>query len=109
MNVIVQSKTMVITEAIRNFAIRQTRKLLRRGQKIGNVFVFLETVKRKKNDEFAAIAKFYVDLPGRNIVVQEKAKDIYLAMHDAAAATLRQIGRSKEKRTTLKKLRLSPL
>jgi ribosomal subunit interface protein len=98
MNVIVQSKTLVVTEAIRSFATQQAHRLLRKGRKIGQVTVFLELIKRKKNDMSAATAKFYVDLPGKNIFVQERASDLYLAISQASKRVTRRIGKVKEKR-----------
>ena len=98
MNVIVHSKTMVITEALRSFATRQAQRLKNRGQRIANVIVFLEFIQRKKNDARAATAKFLIDLPGKNIVVQERAKDLYFAIHRAALSANRQVRKVKERR-----------
>lgn len=100
MNVIVQSKTLVVTEAIRNFVVQHTRKFNRRGQKISHVTVFLEMISRKKNDAQSATAKFLIDLPGRNIVVQEKAQDLYLAISQAAKGAVRQMAKTKERRNS---------
>jgi ribosomal subunit interface protein len=98
MNVIVQSKTMVITEAMRAFVLRQARKLFQRRQRITQVVVFLENVRRKKNDTTAATAKFFIDIPGKNLVVQERAHDVYLAISNAAKATMRRLRKTKERR-----------
>ena len=98
MNVIVQSKTLVITEALRSFAEQQAEKLRRRGQKISQVTVFLEQVARKKNDVQAATAKFLIELPGKQVVVQHKAHDLYLAISEAAGRATRQVRRFREKR-----------
>jgi ribosomal subunit interface protein len=98
MNVIVHSKTMVITEAIRSFVVRQSRKLIQRGRKVGQVVVFLENIQRKKNDVTSATAKFLIDLPGKNVVVQERAQDLYLAINNAAHRAGRQLGKVKERR-----------
>jgi ribosomal subunit interface protein len=99
MNVIVQSKTLVITEAIRSFVTQQTHRLIRKGRKIGQITVFLELIKRKKNDMSAATAKFYVDLPGKNIFVQERATDLYLAISQASRGVARRIGKVKNRRS----------
>ncbi len=107
MNVIVQSKTMVVTQAIRNFVVQHTRKLFRRGQNIGNITVFLENIKHKKNDMQAASAKILVDLPGKNIMVQERAKDLYLAINQASKSTMRKMRKMKEKRQTSRERMLS--
>ncbi len=110
MNVIVQSKTMVITEAMRSFALRQANKFLRRGRKIVNITVFLELIKKKKNDTHAATAKFLIGIPGKNIVVQERARDVYEAITQAARSSVRQLGKFKEKRVRRgMKLRMLPV
>ena len=98
MNVIVQSKTMVVTEALRSFVVRQARKLDRRRQRISSVIVFLEAVKRKKNDVSATTARFLISVPGKTIVVQERAQDLYLAISQAARGAIRQVGKAKERR-----------
>ncbi len=98
MNVIVQSKTMVITDAIRNFVTRQSEKLTHRSQRIGHVTFFLEMIQRKKNDVQAASAKVLVHMPGKDIVVQEHAKDLYIAIAEAARAAARQVRKMKERR-----------
>lgn len=100
MNVIVQSKTMVVTEALRGAATRLAKKFSRRRQKINTINVFIETVAKKKNDMTSATAKFAVDLPGKNVVVQERAKDAYVALSEAAHAVMRQLGKTKERRIT---------
>jgi putative sigma-54 modulation protein len=100
MNVIVQSKTLKITEAIRAFVEHEAEKLRRRGQKISQVTVFLEQVARKKNDVGAATAKFLVELPGRQVLVQHKAHDLYLAISEAAGRATLQVRRFRERRVS---------
>jgi ribosomal subunit interface protein len=108
MNVIVQSKTMTITQALQDFATKQARKFGKSGRNIGQVVVFLESVRRKKNDMQAATAKFFIDIPGKNIVVQERAKDIYQAINDAANNAVRQLHRAKE-RKLVRRLKFQPV
>jgi ribosomal subunit interface protein len=98
MNVIVQSKTLVVTEAIRSFVRRQLRRLNHRGAKIAKVTVFLENVKKKKNDVHSASAKILIDLPGKNILVQERAQDLYFAIGEAARAATRRLSDIKGRR-----------
>jgi len=98
MNVIVQSKTLVVTAAIRSFVRRQVMRLNRRGEKISQVTVFLENVSKKKNDLRSASAKILIDLPGKNIIVQEKAKDVYFAISEAARAATLQMSKVKARR-----------
>jgi ribosomal subunit interface protein len=114
MNVIVQSKTIVVTQAIRSFAIQQARKLQKHRPNISQVTVFLEIVKKKKNDVQAATAKFALEVPGKRIVVQERAKDLYTAISDASRGTARQLQKVKERHEAAhlihgKKLRIAYL
>jgi len=97
MNIIVQSKTMVITEALRRFVTEHAQKIGERTHKISTITVFLESIKKKKNDGHAQIAKFLVKIPGKNIVVQEKAKDLYFAINRAARVTLYKMDQVKAK------------
>ena len=98
MNIIVQSKTFIVTEAIRAFVSRQLGRMFRQCGRISRVMVFLEHVPKKKNDLSATTAKIYVDLPGKNIVAQEKAQDLYLAIHEAAHSAARQLRKLRERR-----------
>lgn len=100
MRVIVQSKTLPVTSAIRRFAQRQAEKIEKFSGKITSVFVYLEKVKGKDNDPFAASVKYHVHLPGRDVVVRRKATDLYLAMVAAAQRAGRQVRKIKEKRMT---------
>jgi ribosomal subunit interface protein len=97
MNVIVQSKTLVVTEAIRSFVRRQVLRLNNRGAQISQVTVFLENVAKKKNDIQSASAKILIDLPGKNIVVQERAKDLYFAISEAARTATNQVSRMRKR------------
>lgn len=98
MNVIVQSKTIPVTAAIRRVATMQAERLQKHSKKILQICVFLETVKRRKNEVTAAMAKFLIRMPGKEVIVQEHAVDLYQAIHDAANAALREINDFKERR-----------
>jgi ribosomal subunit interface protein len=108
MNIIVQSKTIALTDALRDFATAQAKKLVKNGHKVGNVMVFLDLVKRRKNDVQSATAKFLVQLPGKSIVVQEHARDMYGAVSSAAQSTLRQLRKTKERRIQ-RRFRVQPV
>lgn len=97
MNVIVQSKTMEVTEAIREFAETHAQKLLEHDPKVAQVTIYLEHNKKKKNDEFGSSAKFLVDEPGKKVLVEEHAKDLYTAIADAARATSLKLSKLKKK------------
>jgi len=99
MHVIVQSKTFAVTEALRAFVEKYVSRLFRRQTKVTQITVYLECVPKKKNDVFATSAKIYIDLPGKNIIVQEKAEDLYLAIMQAAHSAARKMRKVKERRT----------
>lgn len=98
MNVIVQSKTLVVTAAIQSFVHRQVMRLIRHDKQIDRVTVFLENVAKKKNDLHSATARILIDLPGKNILVQEQAKNLYLAINEATRAAAQQVSKMKERR-----------
>lgn len=100
MRVIVQSKTLPVTSAIRRFAQRQAEKISKFSSRITAIFVYLEKVKGKDNDPFAASVRYHVLLPGHDVVVRRKATDLYLAMVEAASRAGRQVRKLKEKRLT---------
>jgi len=99
MNIIVQSKTFAVTEALRAFVEKHLTRLFRRKVGISQVTVYLEVVPRRKNDLSSTTAKIYIDLPGKNIVVLEKAEDLYLAITQAAHGAARQLRKIKQRRT----------
>lgn len=99
MNIIVQSKTFAVTEALRAFVEKHITRLFRKKSRISQVIVYLESIPKKKNDLFSTCAKIYIDMPGKNIVVQEKAADLYLAIAEAAHSAARQLRKFKERRT----------
>jgi ribosomal subunit interface protein len=61
------------------------------------VRVYLENIARKKSDPNAAQAKVEIDLPGNNIVVQEKSFDPYQAITKAIKTGERKLRKKKEK------------
>lgn len=103
MDVIVTSKTLQITQALKAAAIRQARKLLRFGHRILRVRVSLEAVAKKKRNFQAAIVQYQVELPGRDVIVRRQAKDMYEALVDAASSAARQVRKVKERRMTFKR------
>lgn len=91
----VQSKTITVTNAIRNFVTQQTQRIWKHGGSVARVTVFLDLVKRKKNDSHAASAKVLVDLPGKNVVVEERSKNLYQAISSALKVATRKLGENK--------------
>lgn len=103
MDVIVTSKTLYVTQALRAMATRQAQKLYRLGKRILRVRVSLEAVVRKKNDTQATVVQYHVELPGKDVVVRRKARDMYEALVDAASSAARQVRKAKEKQVSFKK------
>ena len=50
MNVIVQSKTLEVTDALRAFCEKQAQKVNRFARRFSSVTIYIENIKRKKND-----------------------------------------------------------
>lgn len=103
MVVIVTSKTLHVTQALREMAERQAQKLYRLGKQIIRVRVSLEAVAKKKNDIHSTIVQYHVELPGKDVVVKRRARDMYEALVDAASSASRQVRKMKEKRMTFKR------
>lgn len=98
MKIIVQSKTLKVTQALRTFVERQVAKIISRGQKITKVTVMLEKVARKKSDQDATAAKVCIKVPGKTLTVQRHAHDLYQAINEAVDRSDRVLRKMKEKR-----------
>lgn len=98
MQVIVQSKTVEVTEALRGFIHKQLSRLLKNSERITTTTVFLETVKRKKNDTTAMRVKICIDLPSAPFCVEREGTDLYQVVVDAAHRAQRYVRKKKEKR-----------
>lgn len=96
----VSSKHMDVTPAIRAFATKQAGKLAKLSKKIIGARIFLETVPKKHNDPQANTVTYEVDVPGKNVVVQARAKDLYQAIVEATNSATRQVRKVFEKRRT---------
>lgn len=103
MDVIITSKTLHVTQALRAAAVRQAEKLFRFGKKVMKVRVSLELVTRKKGNSQTAVVQYQVELPGKLIVVRRKAHDMYEALVDAASSAARQVRKVKEKQLFFKR------
>jgi len=103
MDVIVTSKTLQITQALKAAAVRQATKLFRFGHRILRVRVSLEAVAKKKSNITAAVVQYRVELPGRDVIVRRQAQDMYEALVDAASSAARQVRKVKERRMTFKR------
>lgn len=99
MSILIQSKTLSITEALRAYIEQQVPKLLRRSNRIQTVSVFLETIgKRKKHDPSAMIARIKLSVPGRDVVVEKRAANLYHAITEVTLSAARQLEKVKARR-----------
>jgi len=103
MNVTVQSKTLEVTDALRAFCEKQAQKVNRFGRRISSVNIYIENIKRKKNDPSSASVQYSVKLPGSVVVVKRTAADMYEAVVSATNGIMRQVRKCKEKRITKKR------
>lgn len=97
MNVLVHSKTLQITEGIREYVVKQVRKIGKFSRKVTAINVFLEVSKNKAGVEQEAVAKIQVMIPGKDVLTKSKAHDLYLAIHNAMADAGRGLCKRKEK------------
>lgn len=100
MTVLVESKNIEVTQALRDHIIKHAQKLSKIGKNILGVRVFLETVAKKNNDPHANKVTFSVLVPGKDIVVRKQAVDMYVAVVEAAHAAVRYVRKAAERRMT---------
>lgn len=98
MRVLVASKTLEITQALREFAYEQTQKLDKLNQRISQIKIFLDQQARKTKRSRNALVKLVISLPGKTVVIRHKAHDMYEALVEATDKTVRQVRKLKEKR-----------
>jgi ribosomal subunit interface protein len=110
MKILVQAKNMKVTQGIQSFVNDKVVGTIGKlGEKVMAVKIFVENIARKKNDTTASEAKVQIQVPGKDIIVEQKSHDLYQAIGDAVEAGARQLRKSKEKRyTKIKRNRKSP-
>ena len=97
-NVIVHSKTIKLTGAIREFCQDQVSKLFGKGSRISQITFLLEDISRKKNHKRRATAKVKIAIPGKDVVIKRQAHDLYKAIVDVTSRASRKLRKTKEKR-----------
>ncbi len=100
MQVIVESKNLTVTEALRLHILRQAKKIERLKKPITAVRVYLENIKKKTNDPKANGVTFHIEMAGSDITVHKTAVDMYEAIVQAAESAARSIRKEAEKRIT---------
>lgn len=103
MTVLVQAKSIPVTQALRLFVQGQAAKIAKFSGKISQITVYLEQIgKRKTNDPTATMVKYHVKLAGKDVIVTRKSKDMYDAIVDATDRAVRQVRKLKEKQKALR-------
>ncbi len=100
MTVIVHSKTLKVTQAIRSAVLHHAQRLLKRFPRVSQINVFLEKAARKKNDSYASQAEFLVKSPGKDVVVKKTAVDLYKAIHDSAHTAILSLQKLQDRRSS---------
>lgn len=100
MTVIVESKQLKVTDALRDFAQSQAEKLFKLQKGITKVRIHLETIAKKSNDPLANSVVYKVEVPGKDIVVRKKAVDMYEAIVSATDAAVRKLRKRYERKVS---------
>lgn len=101
MQVIVESKNLTVTEALRLHILKQSKKIERLKKPITSVRVYLENIAKKSNDPKANGVTFHIEMPGKkDVTIQKHAVDMYEAIVQAAEGAVRHIRKEAEKRIT---------
>ena len=101
MQVIVESKNVEVTSAMRAHAKKQAQKLNKVYKKINLARFFLDNLKKKQNDPKANKVTLKVEIPGKDVVVKEHAVDMYEAINLAVDSALRHLRKKLEKDRTI--------
>ncbi len=98
MKIFVQAKNMKVTQAIRSFVVKKTKRTISKiSDQVINVKVYLENVARKKNDPKSSKAKVSIEVPGKNILAEASSFNPYQAVSKAIRTAARQLRKLKEK------------
>jgi ribosomal subunit interface protein len=100
MQVIVESKNLTVTEALRLHILKQAQKIERLKKPVTAVRVYLENIKKKSNDPKANGVTFHVEMAGADVTVHKTAVDMYEAIVQAAEGAVRTVRKAAEKRLT---------
>jgi ribosomal subunit interface protein len=107
MTVIIESKKMKVTKAIRLFTEKQALKISKLGKSVLDIKVHLETIARKKMNKDSNIVTYFISVPGKDIVVKSKSDDMYNAIVEATKSAVRKLRKVNEKRKTIKRSRIA--
>lgn len=102
MDIFVHSKTLPVTQAIRDFIHHQAAKLRKLSQPIKEIRIYLEDVRTSQGIAQESQVKIKVGVPGRDIVTKAHEKNLYTAISEAVADAVRAVRKRKEYRLTRK-------
>jgi len=101
MQVIVESKNLTVTEALRLHILKQAKKIERLKKPISAVRVYLENIAKKSNDPKANGVTIHVEMLGKkDITIQKHAVDMYEAIVQAVEGAASHIRKEAEKQLT---------
>lgn len=103
MNVILQSRNIMLDEALEAFIQEQLAELDRHGYRLEKITVELDRVKKKKNDTFSNEVTLIADWPGENAVVERHAENMKVAVVDAVERLDRVLRKAKEKQRDIQR------
>lgn len=104
MTVLVESNSIKVTDALRQFVETQAQKVSKLGKGIVDIRVFLETIAKKNNDPHANKVTLKVSIPGKDVVVTKAAVDMYEAITGATDSAVRRLRKVYERKRTLQRL-----
>lgn len=102
MNILVHSKTLPVTQSIRDFVTQQVRKIKKFSQPIQEISVYLDSVKSSHGLSQEAEVKVRIGLPGKAIFARARAHDLYQAISEGVADAARAVRKRKEYRISKK-------
>ena len=105
MNVLVQAKSLEVTDGIRSFVEKQAQKVSKVGVPIPLMTVYLEMVERKDHEANRCVVSCKTELAGKDVLVKKHGVDLYAVIVDAIEGTIRGVREVKEKRIAQKRKR----
>lgn len=91
MQVLIRAKNFSITQGLQKFADQHAKKLQKPYRRIIRVEAFLDQTRSTAEATIKAV------IPGKDIVVNRKAKDMYTALSDALERAHRALRKNGEK------------
>lgn len=102
MDIFVHSKTLPVTQAIRDFIYRQVAKMGKLSQPVKEIRIYLEDIRTSQGTSQESQVKIKVAIPGKDIVTKAHEKNLYTAISAAVADAVRAVRKRKEYRLTKK-------